>query len=1116
MNKEKIIRNAQKYVSQGKIKKAIEEYEKILKSSPNDLNTLNTVGDLYIQLGDNLKATEYFKKIAKKYTEEGFYSKAIAVYKKITRIRPNDIESLESLADLFSKNGLLADAKKTYADIGRIYLNQNSFAKAYGIYKKVAALSGDDPNIHLKLAELSLKLNQVENALESYLNAAKILLNNGDADKAFNAAKIALEIDPTNIILLKLLFKISIQRRDFEYITPILKRAYEQNSDNLEIKELLGHNYLFLGELEKAEELFDQIFQENNEKINIFFDFARAAITLEEYELAAKNLKKIITPAIKQKRVQQLLEFFETILDRDPENLEALIALAMLYKEREDFGNYIKTMEKYVKVALDRGKFKEGLSAVEELLNNNPTSEEYLKLHKKLFVKLFPDEPYVPPGAEELEGTKSFEFATHELGNTGIKKVKTIEDFLLEVDLLKEYGLLEKAKNKLRDKIESNPENVKLIEKLASLLDEEGNKKEAAELFLRISEIYEGQGDLDNSEKYKQMALEMSPSLETELVEKETIFAEDGTDMEEIELEELSEGEEFDIGKLENIGQVNEIEEIFEDDKRGTTEEISLDDLNIDNLKDVTSKEESVIELEQLGQTGEINLESFPLGEEDEMEIKSEIFEVTEEVKGGKDREKEEAKKKIKEEKKPKREKKRIAIGEETDVELKLEETLRSIGGLEDVLGSFKKGTKKKKEIKPMPEKVNKVEKIEEKKPQVKEKKKVEKKITEKLDEDILERLAETVGGELEFSFLESEESKKEEVKEKKGGIKESKKEVTELEKVEEKETIDTELKDGLEEVDFFLRIGLLPEAQESIENLIEKFGKHPEIEKRLLEVEKLSTGVRQTDDISTKKEEPSKKDVLIEEVSFNPIDNNKNVISEISPNEVNIEVFNSIGTSNIEEEIESNFDLMKGKERKKVKGENFVKEDIAPDTKELEIMNKKNTFIAKEESKEKLKEIHNIFSDIVQEAEKAFSELDEGGGEEVKDDGASFSTHYDLGIAYKEMSLLDDAVKEFQKAFSTVEKKNTSEDYRKVCHMLSTCFFEKGLHKSAIKWGEKGLNSKGGEPHEYIALKYDIARAYEEMGEFKKALELYSEIYEEDVSFMDVSTRIDNLKGKI
>jgi len=113
-------------------------------------------------------------------------------------------------------------------------------------------------------------------------------------------------------------------------------------------------------------------------------------------------------------------------------------------------------------------------------------------------------------------------------------------------------------------------------------------------------------------------------------------------------------------------------------------------------------------------------------------------------------------------------------------------------------------------------------------------------------------------------------------------------------------------------------------------------------------------------------------------------------------------------------------------------------------------------------------------------------------------------------------MSLLDDAISEFQKSYNYIKDQPTSSQFIQACHMLSLCFFEKGLYKSSIKWCERGVNSKGHEDHEYQALRYDMARAYEMMNEHKQALDVYSEIYAEDINYRDVSEKMDEIRKKL
>ena len=64
LNRETVIRAAEKYVSKGKLEAAIKEYRKVLAENPNDANTLNRVGDLYARIQRFDEAVRLFSQIA--------------------------------------------------------------------------------------------------------------------------------------------------------------------------------------------------------------------------------------------------------------------------------------------------------------------------------------------------------------------------------------------------------------------------------------------------------------------------------------------------------------------------------------------------------------------------------------------------------------------------------------------------------------------------------------------------------------------------------------------------------------------------------------------------------------------------------------------------------------------------------------------------------------------------------------------------------------------------------------------------------------------------------------------------------------------------------------------
>ncbi|MBW3671281.1 MAG: tetratricopeptide repeat protein, partial [Acidobacteria bacterium] len=113
-SRDKIIAKAEKLVSKGKIEDAIQEYERLLKDSPNDVNTLNRIGDLWVRINRPSEAVGVFTQIADHYSRDGFFLKAIAIYKKINKLDPSRLEIYEKLAELYAKQGLAMEAKTQY------------------------------------------------------------------------------------------------------------------------------------------------------------------------------------------------------------------------------------------------------------------------------------------------------------------------------------------------------------------------------------------------------------------------------------------------------------------------------------------------------------------------------------------------------------------------------------------------------------------------------------------------------------------------------------------------------------------------------------------------------------------------------------------------------------------------------------------------------------------------------------------------------------------------------------------------------------------------------------------------------------------------------------------
>jgi tetratricopeptide (TPR) repeat protein len=119
-----------------------------------------------------------------------------------------------------------------------------------------------------------------------------------------------------------------------------------------------------------------------------------------------------------------------------------------------------------------------------------------------------------------------------------------------------------------------------------------------------------------------------------------------------------------------------------------------------------------------------------------------------------------------------------------------------------------------------------------------------------------------------------------------------------------------------------------------------------------------------------------------------------------------------------------------------------------------------------------------------------------------------AYDTHYNLGIAYREMELIDEAIGEFQLSAKDASYLVDS------CSMLGACFLEKGFPDLAVKWYKRGLEEPDLAEDESLSLLYDLGAVYATSGEREAAYEVFVEIYGINSHYRDVVARLEELRG--
>jgi len=142
------------------------------------------------------------------------------------------------------------------------------------------------------------------------------------------------------------------------------------------------------------------------------------------------------------------------------------------------------------------------------------------------------------------------------------------------------------------------------------------------------------------------------------------------------------------------------------------------------------------------------------------------------------------------------------------------------------------------------------------------------------------------------------------------------------------------------------------------------------------------------------------------------------------------------------------------------------------------------------------------------------FGELKQELEEEVAAGDDDPETHYNLGVAFREMGLLDEAIAELQKVCNSIDRGKAFSQPVQTYTWLAQCFLDKGVPDAAIRWYEKALNIPGLDDEARLAINYELGSACETAQDKPAALRHFTSVYGSNIDYRDVAERIQALKS--
>ncbi|MSN27190.1 MAG: tetratricopeptide repeat protein [Geobacter sp.] len=182
--KDKLVEEAQKHVLRGQLDKAVKLYEQIMAMDPSSVNLRQKFAELLVKSGRMDDARIEFETIGKYFSKNGFFLKAIAVYKQLQKLFPADFLISLTLAELNEKHGLTTNALSEYKLVFDYYERSGNNAEALKILDRMQTIDPGNVPIKIKLAEDYFKNDKKKDAYALFCKAAAILLERSDTATA--------------------------------------------------------------------------------------------------------------------------------------------------------------------------------------------------------------------------------------------------------------------------------------------------------------------------------------------------------------------------------------------------------------------------------------------------------------------------------------------------------------------------------------------------------------------------------------------------------------------------------------------------------------------------------------------------------------------------------------------------------------------------------------------------------------------------------------------------------------------------------------------------------------------------------------------------------------------
>ena len=331
-NKDKILAAAQKHLQKNNLAKAIKEYQKVLKIDERDVRSRQKLAELHARLGKPEEALKEYETVAAHYAENTFYLKAIAVYKQMQKLDPQNTSYTLKLAKLNEQQGLVGNALSEYRVLLHHHQQHEEHDDAIKVLLRMQDLDPENITIGMQMAEFYAKIDKNDEAMKAFSKVEQRIRDLGNYKQLQKFYEHFMQVWPNNLTVQVNYGSAMVELGEALGGVQFLTNLQRQNPGNIDILSALATGYHACSQFPHELKCLQALVQAKPDNLDFWLRYFQASVDAQQYEKVLEALEANREQFFTAERVADLKPFYEKMHEIFPENKALLPSLQAVYE----------------------------------------------------------------------------------------------------------------------------------------------------------------------------------------------------------------------------------------------------------------------------------------------------------------------------------------------------------------------------------------------------------------------------------------------------------------------------------------------------------------------------------------------------------------------------------------------------------------------------------------------------------------------------------------------------------------------------------------------------------------------------------------------------------------